>query len=96
MYIQAHMIRAQDEAKIAGSANVETALSTYSNISDTPELKVVRLTLLHCPVVVLRSFRCVQSSPTITSSALVTANSVRSIVLPAKCVGLRTRPLAVS
>lgn len=36
------------------------------------------------------------NSPTITSKARVTAKSVRSIVLPAKCLGLTTLPLRVS
>lgn len=98
MYIHAHMMRAQDEAKIAGSARVDAALSSCFcqwHFQTSWSLQG-RLTPFHFPVVVLLTFRCVQSSPTITSSARVTANSVRSMVLPAKCFGRRTRPLAVS
>src|SRR5271155_367516 len=67
-------MRAQEEAKIVGSASEEIAASALD----------------HFRASVLRALRRSQISPTRTSMARVAANKVRSIVRPANFVDLTT------
>jgi len=69
-------MRAQEEAKILGSASEEIAASA----------------LVQFRAFVLRALRRSQISPTRTSTARVAANKVRSIVRPANFVDLTAIP----
>lgn len=73
-------MRAQEEAKILGSAREEITASAF----------------VHFRAAVRRVLRRSQISPTRTSTARVAANNVRSIVRPANLVDLRATALEMS
>jgi hypothetical protein len=90
------MINAHEVEKIQGSANVDTAVSSFPKVSHIRDRPAEDCTLLHFPEAVRLAFRRDHSSPMTTSSALVTAKRDKSIVLPAQRSGLVTRPVGVS